>query len=104
MDISDSNPKKAAQLQELLNKMTDSRIQLMSDSSSPGQYPVFGTYLHSGNYKTQTFTELYFQKMLSIAERLMLNKVKMELYPLIKLKKFLVVWVVQHVMILHMNI
>jgi hypothetical protein len=34
----------------------------MSDSSSPGQYPVFGTYLHSGNYKTQTFTELYFPK------------------------------------------
>ena len=51
-----------ATLQELLNKMTDSRIQLMSDSSSPGQYPVFGTYLHSGNYKTQTFTELYFPK------------------------------------------
>ena len=51
-----------ATLQELLNKMTDNRIQLMSDSSSPGQYPVFGTYLHSGNYKTQTFTELYFPK------------------------------------------
>jgi len=51
-----------ATLQELLNKLTDNRIQLMSDSSSPGQYPVFGTYLHSGNYKTQTFTELYFPK------------------------------------------
>jgi queuine/archaeosine tRNA-ribosyltransferase len=51
-----------ATLQELLNKMTDNRVQLMSDSSSPGQYPVFGTYLHSGNYKTQTFTELYFPK------------------------------------------
>ena len=51
-----------ATLQELLNKMTDNRIQLMSDSSSPGQYPVFGTYLHLGNYKTQTFTELYFPK------------------------------------------
>ena len=51
-----------ATLQELLNKMTDNRIQLMSDSSSPGQYPVYGTYLHSGNYKTQTFTELYFPK------------------------------------------
>ena len=51
-----------ATLQELLNKLTNNRIQLMSDSSSPGQYPVFGTYLHSGNYKTQTFTELYFPK------------------------------------------
>tara|TARA_R110000787_G_scaffold285495_1_gene401404 strand:- start:582 stop:1838 length:1257 start_codon:yes stop_codon:yes gene_type:complete len=51
-----------ATLQELLNKMTNNRVQLMSDSSSPGQYPVYGTYLHSGNYKTQTFTELYFPK------------------------------------------
>jgi len=51
-----------ATLQELLNKMTNNRIQLMSDSSSPGQYPVYGTYLHSSNYKTQTFTELYFPK------------------------------------------
>jgi queuine/archaeosine tRNA-ribosyltransferase len=49
-------------LQKLLNTLTDNRIQLMSDSSSPGQYPVYGTYLHSGNYKTQTFTELYFPK------------------------------------------
>ena len=51
-----------ATLQKLLNTLTGNRIQLMSDSSSPGQYPVFGTYLHSGNYKTQTFTELYFPK------------------------------------------
>jgi queuine/archaeosine tRNA-ribosyltransferase len=51
-----------ATLQNLLNKLSGNRIQLMSDSSSPGQYPVFGTYLHSGNYKTQTFTELYFPK------------------------------------------
>jgi hypothetical protein len=49
-------------IQHLLNELTDGRVQLMSDSSSPGQYPVFGTYLHSGNYKTQTFTELYFPK------------------------------------------
>jgi hypothetical protein len=49
-------------LQKLLNELTNNRIQLMSDSSSPGQYPVFGTYLHSANYKTQTFTELYFPK------------------------------------------
>ena len=51
-----------ATLQELMNKLTNNRIQLMSDSSSPGQYPVYGTYLHSGNYKTQAFTELYFPK------------------------------------------
>ena len=49
-------------IQHLMNKLTGNRIQVMSDSSSPGQYPVFGTYLHSSNYKTQTFTELYFPK------------------------------------------
>ena len=49
-------------LQKLFNELTDGRVQLSTDSSSPGQYPVYGTYLHSGNYKTQTFTELYFPK------------------------------------------
>ena len=49
-------------LQKLLNEYTNGRVQLSTDSSSPGQYPVFGTYLHSGNHKTQTFTELYFPK------------------------------------------
>jgi len=49
-------------LQKLLNDLTKGRVQLSTDSSSPGQYPVYGTYLHSGNYKTQTFTELYFPK------------------------------------------
>jgi len=49
-------------LQKLLNNYTNGRVQLSTDSSSPGQYPVFGTYLHSGNHKTQTFTELYFTK------------------------------------------
>jgi hypothetical protein len=49
-------------LQKLLNDLTNGRVQLSTDSSSPGQYPVYGTYLHSGNYKTQTFTELYFPK------------------------------------------
>jgi hypothetical protein len=49
-------------LQKLLNDLTDGRVQLSTDSSSPGQYPVYGTYLHSTNYKTQTFTELYFPK------------------------------------------
>ena len=51
-----------ATLQKLINKLTNNRVLFSTDSSSPGQYPVFGTYLHSGNYKTQTFTELYFPK------------------------------------------
>jgi len=49
-------------LQKLLNELTAGRVQLSTDSSSPGQYPVYGTYLHSTNYKTQSFTELYFPK------------------------------------------
>jgi hypothetical protein len=51
-----------ATLQKLLNQHTGNRIYVTTDSSSPGQYPVFGTYLHSTNYKTQTFSELYFPK------------------------------------------
>ena len=51
-----------ATLQKLMNKLTNNRIYITTDSSSPGQYPVFGTYLHSANYKTQTFSELYFPK------------------------------------------
>jgi len=51
-----------ATLQKLMNKLTGNRIYITTDSSSPGQYPVFGTYLHSANYKTQTFSELYFPK------------------------------------------
>jgi len=57
------NPlEEGAAYQQLLNDLTAGRVQLSTDSSSPGQYPVYGTYLHSGNYKTQTFTELYFPK------------------------------------------
>jgi hypothetical protein len=51
-----------ATLQKLMNKNYGNRIYVTTDSSSPGQYPVFGTYLHSANYKTQTFSELYFPK------------------------------------------
>jgi hypothetical protein len=51
-----------ATLQKLMNKLTNNRIYITTDSSSPGQYPVFGTYLHSTNYKSQTFSELYFPK------------------------------------------
>lgn len=49
-------------IQKLMNKLTNNRVLVSTDSSSPGQYPVFGTYLHSSNYKTQSFTELYFPK------------------------------------------
>ena len=49
-------------LQKLINIHFGNRIYVTTDSSSPGQYPVFGTYLHSINYKTQTFSELYFPK------------------------------------------
>jgi hypothetical protein len=51
-----------ATIQKLMNKLTNNRVLVSTDSSSPGQYPVFGTYLHSSNYKTQSFTELYFPK------------------------------------------
>jgi len=51
-----------ATLQKLMNKNYGNRIYVTTDSSSPGQYPVYGTYLHSANYKTQTFSELYFPK------------------------------------------
>ena len=51
-----------ATLQKLMNQHTGNRIYITTDSSSPGQYPVFGTYLHSTNYKTQSFSELYFPK------------------------------------------
>ena len=33
--------------QKMLNKYHGGRIQVSTDSSSPGQYPVYGTYLHS---------------------------------------------------------
>jgi len=51
-----------ATLQKLMNKLTNNRIYVSTDSSSPGQYPVYGTYLHSWNYKVQSFSELYFPK------------------------------------------
>jgi len=51
-----------ATLQKLMNELTNNRIYVSTDSSSPGQYPVYGTYLHSWNYKMQSFSELYFPK------------------------------------------
>lgn len=63
-------------LQKLLNELTNGRVQMSTDSSSPGQYPVFGTYLHSGNFKTQNFTELYFPKNAEYRRKTHLSKGK----------------------------
>lgn len=49
-------------LQKNFNKYFDNRIQVSTDSSSPGQYPVYGTQLHSPQLKEMTFTHLYFPK------------------------------------------
>ena len=51
-----------AQLQKLLNKYTDNRITVSTDSSSPGQYPIFGQMVWSPNWKDQVFNMLYFPK------------------------------------------
>lgn len=49
-------------IQKLLNKHYGNRITVTTDSSSPGQYPVYGTYLHSHNFKTLSFTDVYMPK------------------------------------------
>ena len=49
-------------LQKLLNKHYGNRIVVTTDSSSPGQYPVYGTYLHSHNFKKLSFTDVYMPK------------------------------------------
>jgi hypothetical protein len=51
-----------AGLQKCFNLYKGGRIQVSTDSSSPGQYPVFGTYLHSPQLKEMTFVDLYFPK------------------------------------------
>ena len=51
-----------AQFQRLLNKYTDNRITISTDSSSPGQYPIFGQMVWSPNWKDQVFNMLYFPK------------------------------------------
>ena len=48
--------------QKMLNKYHGGRIQVSTDSSSPGQYPVYGTYLHSPQLNKMVFTHLYFPK------------------------------------------
>ena len=49
-------------IQKLLNKHYGNRIVVTTDSSSPGQYPVYGTYLHSHNFKKLSFTDVYMPK------------------------------------------
>jgi len=51
-----------AQMQKLLNKYHDNRITVSTDSSSPGQYPIFGQVVWSPNWKDQVFNMLYFPK------------------------------------------
>ena len=49
-------------IQKLLNKHYGNRIVVTTDSSSPGQYPVYGTYLHSHNFKKLSFSDVYMPK------------------------------------------
>lgn len=51
-----------ATLQKLLNRHYGNRITVTTDSSSPGQYPVYGTYLHSYNFKKLSFSDAYMPK------------------------------------------
>jgi len=51
-----------AQFQKLMNKYFDNRITISTDSSSPGQYPIFGQMVWSPNWKDQVFNMLYFPK------------------------------------------
>ena len=49
-------------MQQLLNKLTNNRITLSTDSSSPGQYPIFGQMIWAPNFKDQVYNMLYFPK------------------------------------------
>lgn len=51
-----------AYLQKMFNKYYGGRIQVSTDSSSPGLYPVYGIYLHTPQLSKMTFTQLYFPK------------------------------------------
>ena len=51
-----------AQIQRCLNLYTGNKITVSTDSSSPGQYPVFGQVVWSPNWKDQVFNMLYFPK------------------------------------------
>lgn len=49
-------------IQQMLNELTDNRITLSTDSSSPGQYPIFGQMVWDPNWKNHTFNMMYFPK------------------------------------------
>lgn len=51
-----------AQLQKLMNVYTGNKITISTDSSSPGQYPIFGQMVWSPNMRDQVFNMLYFPK------------------------------------------
>lgn len=51
-----------AQIQKCMNAYTGNKITLSTDSSSPGQYPIFGQMVWSPNWKDQVFNMLYFPK------------------------------------------
>lgn len=48
-----------ATYQKLLNKYYGGRIQLMTDSSSPGQFPVFGDIIIAPNFSTLNWTQIH---------------------------------------------
>jgi hypothetical protein len=54
-----------SQLQKLLNKHTNNRIRVSTDSSSPTLYPVYGQMVWDVDWKSQTFSLLHFAKGLS---------------------------------------
>jgi hypothetical protein len=45
--------------QALLNKHYGGRIQLMTDSSSPGQFPVYGDLIMGPNFATLNWTQMH---------------------------------------------
>lgn len=51
-----------SKLQKLLNEYTDGRITVSTDSSTPGQYPIFGQMIWAPNWRDQSFHLLYFPK------------------------------------------
>jgi hypothetical protein len=51
-----------SQLQKLMNEYTGNKITISTDSSSPGQYPIFGQMVWTPNFKDQVFNMLYFPK------------------------------------------
>lgn len=51
-----------AELQKQLNKLTDGRITLSTDSSSPGQYPIFGQMVYDIDFRNLAYKLFYFSK------------------------------------------